>query len=222
MSAVRKQRTWPVRTAITTRGFGGSIETVAYGTVRLRVVGPNIGMAIIGIVMIEKPYSCRTAAFSNIIAFVFTGEILGLWYALITYTESTCFIIAFGFVLLVVELVYLDLESDANQWAPIAGASMIVGWTAVKTDFATPGGAWFILIGLLYSLWCIALATELRQSHKTSTFVYLSFSHLVLPAVIAIGFAHVANKITEPVPEKARQDACYTARVALTENQCNP
>lgn len=172
--------------------------------------------------MIEKPYSFTTAALSNFIAFVFTGEILGLWYALITYTESTCFIIAFSFVLLVVELVYLDLESDANQWAPISGASMIVGWTAVNTDLATPGDAWFILIGLLYSLWCIVLATELRQSHKKSIFVYLCFSHLVLPAVFGIVLAYVANIRTEPVPEKARQDACYNARVAFTENQCSP
>ena len=187
--------------------------------------------------MIDKPYSFRTAAFSNVIALAATGAILGVWYAAFKERELTFRIMAICLGQLAVwaavdwalvriklkkERLDFSLKSDATQWAPIAGASMIVGWSALKTDFATHEGSLLILIGLLYSLWCIVLATESRHSHRKSTFVCLLLSHLIMPALIGLALAYLVNMMTAPTPEEAIQDACDNARIVIAENQCGP
>lgn len=196
---------------------------------------PDKGRTIIEIVMIETPFTVKTAALSNVIAFVVTGLILGVWYAFIKNFAMALWVIGICLGLLVVvaaidfamvrcklkkERIDFGLRSEANQWAPIAGASMIVGWSALKTNFATHEGTLLILIGLLYSLWCIVLALDAKQLHRKKTMLYLSVSHLFVPAMIGLGLAHSVNIQMLPTQEQAKQDACYNARVTFNENQC--
>lgn len=187
--------------------------------------------------MIEKSYTFKTAALSNVVAFAFTGSILGIWYAVNKNWAVTFWVIGISLALLALaaaiefflvrrnperEKIEFSLRSDANQVAPIAGASMIVGWSALKTNFATHEGSLLILVGLLYSLWCIVLAMEARQLDRGKTGFYLVISHLLVPAAIGLALAYFVDVVTRPTPDQARQDACYNARVAFIDNQCKP
>lgn len=185
----------------------------------------------------ENPYTVKVALLSNFVAFLFTSVILAIWYA-VTYEHiMLVWVLLIPFVLISVvwlidsgmvyfgfkgEKIELNLKPDAHQWAPISGASMIVGWSAFKTNFATQEGSLLILIGLLYSLWCIALAVDLRRAKRIRLGFYLFMSHLIVPAMIGLALASGANEITKPTQEDAMRAACYRARVALVENHCRP
>lgn len=199
--------------------------------------------------MTEKPYTIRTAFHSNLIALAFTLSIIGIWYGLSKYKDLHLWQLLIAFVVFLVtfytvtlalihlghvinylrgrpladgRIDILGITSDANQWAPIAGASMIVGWSARKTDFATREDSLLILLGLLYSLWCIALTVDLRKNQRNRTLFFLFFSHLAFPAIFGAGLASGANLLTALTPEEARQDECYKARAAFITNQCKP
>ena len=134
-----------------------------------------------------------------------------------TSSRSTVLLVRFNWK---GKMVDVSLKSEANQWAPIAGASMIVGWSALKTNFATHEGALLVLIGLLYSFWCIVLAKEATESGRSHLALKLCFSHLICPALIGFFAAYLVNNITQPTLEEARQEVCYNAYVTFRENQC--
>lgn len=187
--------------------------------------------------MTASPNFFKTAMLSNSIAYGFTGSILGIWYLATSNSLLAAWLAGFTLIPLALawvidwllvrfdrkeKMVDISLKSEANQWAPIAGASMIVGWSALKTNFATHEGALLVLIGLLYSLWCIVLAEEAAESRSTHLVLKLLFSHLICPAAIGLVAAILVNNLTKPTSEEARQDACYNAYETFRENQCKP
>lgn len=186
--------------------------------------------------MTASPKFLTTAMLSNSIAYGFTGVILGIWYLAASNSALAAWLVSFTLIPLALagiidwllvrlnqkeKMVDISLKSEANQWAPIAGASMLVGWSTLKTNFATQEGTLLVLIGLLYSLWCIALAVEAADSRWTNLGLKLSFSHLVCPVGIGLAAAFLMNNLTQPTSEEVRQEACHNAYVTFSENQAS-
>lgn len=185
----------------------------------------------------DKAYTPGTAFRSNFIALTFTGGILAAWYAINwDWKKTLCVFLIFLIFMAAVALIdYLlwrlditkeridiSLKSNAHQWAPIAGASMIVGWSSVETNFATQEGSLLILIGLLYSFWCIVVAVDAEETKKNRAVGFLIISHLLAPAVVGFVASWVFHEITDRTEEEKRKDACQIAHATISEQHCRP
>lgn len=159
-----------------------------------------------------------TALRSNLIALVYTLLIIFTWYAfewrLITPSWVNL-IWPVGFAALALILLYLsdakiigrvpslDLSTDAQQWAPTAGASMVVGWAIGGGGWSDKEAVMLIAIGILYSVWCIVIASEAKHPEPASGTpvmpstgsriklqLLLLITHLILPGLALSVFSY--------------------------------
>ena len=131
----------------------------------------------------------RDAGISNVIALVAIGLVLFIWHNAVNYPRRAVVAAALLFICIFLYAIAewimrrkiirfilnkvgapnfmaeprnLDLRGDAAQTAPIAGASMIIGWTISTTDWGSYEEVVLVLLGAIFSLWCIVTFLDAR------------------------------------------------------------
>lgn len=109
----------------------------------------------------------------------------------------------------------LRLRSPQAQLAPTAAASMVVGWSGYRSDLTSIEAWALILLGFLYSFWCVILASETSADRNTKDPWALTFSHVIVPILLGIAIAGSAE-----TPEETKRRMCDTASQTNTLYQC--
>lgn len=141
-----------------------------------------------------------------LIALVYTLSIIVAWYSVKYDLWKTIFIVGLVVALMLsaggimhllrrrgilTSNVYIDLTTDEHQWAPTAGASMIVGWSAAATNFIHEEAVILLLVGLLYSFWCVLVLADAAHPEFAGVSSERKTSWSRKKLILALTFTHV-------------------------------
>lgn len=157
-------------------------------------------------------YATLVTAGILIVWYLLTREIHYLWKILVT-------VIAFIAVTFYTKGKFEnDLTNDTAQWAPIAAASIIVGWSIYVTVFLTEPTfeSWALIpIGILFSLWCIAVTLDAKEKeNRTRLILMLFLTHLLISAALGFLVAYAYYTFAFPPPDETEEktEMCKKAR----------